>query len=78
MTIFCFPLFVLCFLIVVNDFNVQVLGRLRAQLKQLKKGLKETGVWPLLNFRPDVLPLLFPRESEAEVTPQVILCTNFN
>ncbi|KAA0721540.1 hypothetical protein E1301_Tti021731 [Triplophysa tibetana] len=54
--------------------NSNVLGRLSAQLKQLKKGFKETGVWPLLSFRPDVLALLFPRESEAEITPQAYTC----
>ncbi len=59
------------FLIAANGFNVQVLGRVGAQLKQLKKGLKDTGVWPLISFRPDVLPLLFPRESEVEITPEV-------
>ncbi|KAF4110456.1 hypothetical protein G5714_007487 [Onychostoma macrolepis] len=50
-----------------------VLGRAGAQLKQLKKGLKDTGVWPLISCRPDVLPLLFPRESEVEITPEMIL-----
>ncbi|KAA0702258.1 Double-strand break repair protein MRE11 [Triplophysa tibetana] len=55
-----------------DDSDDEVLGQLSAQLKQLKKGFKETGVCPLLGFRPDVLFLLFPRESEAEITPQMI------
>lgn len=40
-------------------------------MKQLRKGLKETGIWPLLSNRADVVKLLFPSEKEAEITPQV-------
>ncbi|XP_016523364.1 uncharacterized protein LOC103133377 isoform X2 [Poecilia formosa] len=47
--------------------------RLSAQIKHLKRGLKETGVWPLITSRLDVVPLLFPRESEVEITPQMVL-----
>ncbi|XP_029980222.1 uncharacterized protein LOC115412067 [Sphaeramia orbicularis] len=43
------------------------------QVKQLRKGLKETGIWPLLSNRSDVVKLLFPCEKEAEITPQMIL-----
>ncbi|KAL2085043.1 hypothetical protein ACEWY4_020561 [Coilia grayii] len=50
-----------------------VLGRSHAQIKQLRKGLKDTGVWPLLATRPDVAPLFFPREAEVQLTPQAIL-----
>ncbi|XP_035501964.2 uncharacterized protein LOC118317415 [Scophthalmus maximus] len=50
-----------------------VLGQLNMQIKQVKKGLKETGIWPLLNLRPDVVPVLFPRECEAEINPERVL-----
>ncbi|KAF7641770.1 hypothetical protein LDENG_00272570 [Lucifuga dentata] len=50
-----------------------VLGRSTKQVKQLRTGLKETGIWPLLSNRADVVKLLFPCEKEAEITPQMIL-----
>ncbi|XP_041916301.1 uncharacterized protein LOC121680825 isoform X2 [Alosa sapidissima] len=50
-----------------------VLERSDKQVKQLQKGLKEIGIWPLLSSREDVVKLLFPCEKEAEVTPQMIL-----
>ncbi|KAK9515299.1 hypothetical protein VZT92_025954 [Zoarces viviparus] len=50
-----------------------VIERTRRQINQFQKGLKETGLWPLLSRRRDVIPILFPRESEAQVTPQLIL-----
>ncbi|XP_074498845.1 uncharacterized protein LOC141772085 [Sebastes fasciatus] len=50
-----------------------VVERTRHQINQFRKGLKETGLWPLLIHRRDVIRLLFPRESEAQVTPQIIL-----
>ncbi|XP_051809944.1 uncharacterized protein LOC127535616 [Acanthochromis polyacanthus] len=50
-----------------------VLGRSAKQVKQLRKGLKETGIWPLFSKRVDVVKLLFPCEKEAEITPQMIL-----
>ncbi|TKS74054.1 G2/M phase-specific E3 ubiquitin-protein ligase [Collichthys lucidus] len=50
-----------------------VLGRAKAQIKQFRKGIKETGIWPLLTARPDVLPLLFPHETDIELTPQMVL-----
>ncbi|KAJ8270952.1 hypothetical protein GJAV_G00121100 [Gymnothorax javanicus] len=50
-----------------------VLGRSAKQVKQLRKGLKETGIWPLLFNRADVIKLLFPSEKEAEITPQMVL-----
>lgn len=49
----------------------QVLGRAHAQIKQIRKGLKDTGVWPLLATRQDVVPLFFPREAEVQLTPEV-------
>lgn len=50
---------------------LQVVERTSQQIKQLRKGLAETGIWPLLIHRRDLIPVLFPRESEAQVTPQV-------
>ena len=41
------------------------------QTKQIRKGLKETMLWPLISARPDVAPVIFPRESSAVLTPQV-------
>lgn len=41
------------------------------QIKQIRKGLKETILWPLISERPDVAPVIFPRESSAVLTPQV-------
>ncbi|XP_059917891.1 uncharacterized protein LOC132463874 isoform X2 [Gadus macrocephalus] len=50
-----------------------VLGRTMAQISCFRRGLEETGVWPLLTQRPDVVPLLFPRESEAQITSHMLL-----
>lgn len=51
--------------------QIQVLTRVMGQMKQLRKGLKDTGIWPLITCRPDVVPLLFPRESDVDLTPEV-------
>nr|XP_055060770.1 uncharacterized protein LOC129444253 isoform X3 [Misgurnus anguillicaudatus] len=50
-----------------------VIGRFMRQIKQIRKGLKETMLWPLISERPDVAPVIFPRESSAFLTPQCIL-----
>ncbi|RXN17380.1 G2 M phase-specific E3 ubiquitin- ligase-like isoform X1 [Labeo rohita] len=50
-----------------------VLGRTIRQIKQFRRGLKDTKVWSLLQERPDVVPLMFPRQSEAACCPQTIL-----
>ncbi|XP_049335358.1 uncharacterized protein LOC111196174 isoform X3 [Astyanax mexicanus] len=50
-----------------------VLGRVTAQIKQLQKGIKDTGIWPLIEHRPEVVPLLFPTETEVQLTPQQVL-----
>ncbi|XP_042348353.1 G2/M phase-specific E3 ubiquitin-protein ligase-like [Plectropomus leopardus] len=50
-----------------------VIERTRPQINQFRKGLTETGLWPLLIHRRDVIPILFPRESEAQLTPQMVL-----
>ncbi|KAL4006397.1 casein kinase 1, gamma [Sarotherodon galilaeus] len=50
-----------------------VIGRGMRQLKQLRKGIKDVMVWPLLTSRPDVVPLLFPRMAEMQFTPQMVI-----
>ncbi|XP_067289638.1 uncharacterized protein [Pseudorasbora parva] len=50
-----------------------VIGRTMRQIKQHRKGLKETMLWPLLCQRPDVLPVIFPRETNDVLTPMCIL-----
>ncbi|KAF1374348.1 hypothetical protein PFLUV_G00228140 [Perca fluviatilis] len=50
-----------------------VIGRTMRQIKQLRKGLKDVMVWPLLASRPDVVPLLFPKMAEMQFTPQMLL-----
>ncbi|XP_026065937.1 uncharacterized protein LOC113048368 isoform X2 [Carassius auratus] len=50
-----------------------VLHRVKQPIKQIRKGLKQTGIWPLLSDRPDVHPLIFPRESSEELNPQTLI-----
>ncbi|XP_034095626.1 uncharacterized protein LOC117561984 isoform X4 [Gymnodraco acuticeps] len=50
-----------------------VLGRTSRQVKQLRRGLKETLIWPLLTERKDAIPLLFPRASDLQCTPRMVL-----
>ncbi|XP_077371785.1 uncharacterized protein LOC144015560 [Festucalex cinctus] len=50
-----------------------VIVRFMRQIKQLGKGLKETMLWPLISERPDVAPVIFPRESIGVLTPECIL-----
>ncbi|XP_024119330.1 uncharacterized protein LOC112140569 [Oryzias melastigma] len=50
-----------------------VITRTSRQVKQLRKGLKETLVWPLLVERPDIIPLFLPRESETAPSCESIL-----
>nr|XP_055036497.1 G2/M phase-specific E3 ubiquitin-protein ligase-like [Misgurnus anguillicaudatus] len=50
-----------------------VLTRTSRQLKQLRRGLKETLIWPLLTERKETIPLLFPRASEMKYSPQTVL-----
>ncbi|XP_062846705.1 uncharacterized protein LOC134308102 isoform X3 [Trichomycterus rosablanca] len=40
------------------------------QIKQFRQGLKESMIWPLLEARPDVVPVIFPRHSTAECNAQ--------
>lgn len=41
------------------------------QIKQIRKGLKETMLWRLISERPGVAAVIFPRESSAVLTPEV-------
>ncbi|KAJ4931393.1 hypothetical protein JOQ06_025690 [Pogonophryne albipinna] len=50
-----------------------VIGRPMRQIKQIRKGLKDTMLWPLINQRPDAAPILFPQESSAVLTPESII-----
>ncbi|KAF1385988.1 hypothetical protein PFLUV_G00113470 [Perca fluviatilis] len=50
-----------------------VIHRVRQPIKQIRKSLKETGIWPLLSNRPDVHPIIFPRESNEELNPQDVI-----
>uniref|UniRef100_A0A8C2H3U6 HECT domain-containing protein n=1 Tax=Cyprinus carpio TaxID=7962 RepID=A0A8C2H3U6_CYPCA len=50
-----------------------VIGRTMRQIKQLRKGLKETMLWPLLRQRPDVLPVIFPPEKNDVLTPVCVI-----
>ncbi|MEQ2288524.1 hypothetical protein AMECASPLE_023486 [Ameca splendens] len=50
-----------------------VLERTEQQVKQIQRGLKDTGVWEFFSSRPDAVPVLFPRASEAEITPQMVI-----
>ncbi|XP_038159057.1 uncharacterized protein LOC119795238 [Cyprinodon tularosa] len=51
-----------------------VLGRTTQQVKQIRRGLKDTGVWEFFSSRPDAVQVLFPRACNAEITPQVTSC----
>lgn len=53
--------------------NFKVLGRTTQQVKQMRRGLKDTGVWDFFSSRPDAIPVLFPRTSDVMLTPQMIL-----
>ncbi|KAM6997496.1 G2/M phase-specific E3 ubiquitin-protein ligase-like isoform 6-T6 [Tautogolabrus adspersus] len=50
-----------------------VIGRTMRQIKQLRKGLKDVMLWPLLTSRPDVVPLLFPKMAGMQFVPQMFL-----
>ncbi|KAL7859470.1 hypothetical protein SRHO_G00146170 [Serrasalmus rhombeus] len=53
----------------------KVLTQTSQQIKQLRQGLKESMMWPLLESRPDVVPVIFPRHSTAECNAQEVLDT---
>ncbi|KAF3837690.1 hypothetical protein F7725_009458, partial [Dissostichus mawsoni] len=51
----------------------KVLRRTSKQIKQLRKGLQESMFWPLLEARPDVVDVVFPHQSKAECSAQMVL-----
>ncbi|KAK7125348.1 hypothetical protein R3I93_010121 [Phoxinus phoxinus] len=56
-----------------NLLQHAVLGRNARQLKQFKQGLRESLILPLLESRPDTVLSVFPRQSMAECSAEVIL-----
>ncbi|KAK7884262.1 hypothetical protein WMY93_027385 [Mugilogobius chulae] len=55
-----------------------VIEETREQVSQLRLGLQETGLWQFLMQRRDAIPCAFPRESETNIIPQIILdCINW-
>ena len=51
----------------------KVIGRTMRQIKQIRKGLKETEVFQLLTGRADVVPMMFPRHSATVCSAKVTL-----
>ncbi|XP_074521136.1 uncharacterized protein LOC141786554 [Halichoeres trimaculatus] len=50
-----------------------VIGRVTRQIKQLRRGLKETPLWTLMTKRPDTVALLFPKDVAGNVCAEVLL-----
>ncbi|XP_051908036.1 uncharacterized protein LOC127591729 isoform X7 [Hippocampus zosterae] len=50
-----------------------VIERTRDQINQFQRGLQDTGLWPILIHRREIIPILFPREAETQVTSQMLL-----
>ncbi|KAK5906707.1 hypothetical protein CesoFtcFv8_004629 [Champsocephalus esox] len=48
-------------------------GRTMRQIKQIRKGLKETEVFQLLTGRADVVPMMFPRLSATACSAKTAL-----
>ncbi|XP_042609858.1 G2/M phase-specific E3 ubiquitin-protein ligase-like [Cyprinus carpio] len=46
-----------------------VIGRVTRQIKQFRRGLKETPMWTLLTKRPDTVAQLFPQERAVDCNP---------
>ncbi|XP_019746438.1 uncharacterized protein LOC109528382 isoform X6 [Hippocampus comes] len=57
----------------VRDIVTMVIERTRDQINQFQRGLQDTGLWPLLIHRREIIPILFPREAETQVTSQMLL-----
>ncbi|XP_065809230.1 uncharacterized protein [Labrus bergylta] len=57
----------------IRSIVTMVIGRTMRQIKQLRKGLKDVILWPLLTSRPDVVPLLFPKMAGMQFVPQMFL-----
>ncbi|XP_062844575.1 uncharacterized protein LOC134303178 isoform X2 [Trichomycterus rosablanca] len=50
-----------------------VIGRVTRQIKQLRRGLKETQMWTVLTQRPDTVALLFPKPGADSFSPEELL-----
>ncbi|XP_041864787.1 uncharacterized protein LOC121654633 [Melanotaenia boesemani] len=50
-----------------------VISRTGRQVKQLRKGLKDTMIWELLKERADIVPKIFPRNSEAALNSHSVI-----
>ncbi|MEQ2195351.1 hypothetical protein XENOCAPTIV_011389 [Xenoophorus captivus] len=50
-----------------------VMNRVMRQIKQIRKGLKDTMLWTLISERPDVTQIILPRKSSAVLNPESIL-----
>ncbi|XP_078808795.1 uncharacterized protein LOC105354611 isoform X2 [Oryzias latipes] len=50
-----------------------VIGRVTRQIKQLRRGLKETPVWTVLTKRPETAALIFPSERTGDICPEIFL-----
>ncbi|XP_059195012.1 G2/M phase-specific E3 ubiquitin-protein ligase-like [Centropristis striata] len=50
-----------------------VIGRVTRQIKQFRRGLKETSMWTVLTQRPDTVALLLPKEGGGNISPEVLL-----
>ncbi|XP_063735427.1 uncharacterized protein LOC134861770 isoform X2 [Eleginops maclovinus] len=50
-----------------------VIGRVTRQIKQLRRGIKETPMWTLVTQRPDTVALLFPKDTAGNVSAEVLL-----
>ncbi|KAK1902035.1 Acetyl-CoA decarbonylase/synthase complex subunit alpha 1 [Dissostichus eleginoides] len=48
-----------------------VIGRRTKQIKQIRKGLKDTKVWTLLKEKPETARIVFPRQANAFPTAQL-------
>ncbi|XP_051908001.1 uncharacterized protein LOC127591729 isoform X5 [Hippocampus zosterae] len=57
----------------VRDIVTMVIERTRDQINQFQRGLQDTGLWPILIHRREIIPILFPREAETQVTSQMLL-----
>ncbi|KAK5923830.1 hypothetical protein CgunFtcFv8_000764 [Champsocephalus gunnari] len=53
--------------------QMAVIGRTMRQIKQIRKGLKETEVFQLLTGRADVVPMMFPRLSATACSAKTVL-----
>ncbi|XP_077381337.1 uncharacterized protein LOC144021150 isoform X2 [Festucalex cinctus] len=50
-----------------------VIGRIVWQIKQLRRGLKESAMWTLMTQRPDTVKLLFPKDVTGGLNAEVLL-----